>query len=118
MGSVIVDPRDQQFVLYEMRDVEDLCRTPLYADFSRDMFDMVLHEAEKFAPEVLFSALAEGDREGCRMENGNVYVPQCFRRCMRLYREGGWATMSVSAAAGGQGFPHVVTVAAAGFASA
>ena len=112
MGSVIVDARDQKFVLYEMLDVEALCREPLYADFSRETFDMALNEAEKFATEALFPALAEGDREGCRLENGNVFVPACYHRCMRLYREGGWGTMSVPAAAGGQGFPHAVSLAA------
>jgi hypothetical protein len=109
---MIVDPRDQKFVLYEMLNVEELCQKPLYADFSRDMFDMVLNEAEKFAAGVVFPCLVEGDREGCRLVDGSVIVPKCFHRGAALYREGGWATMSVDAAEGGQGFPHVVTAAA------
>ncbi len=112
MGSVIVDARDQRFVLFEMLDVEALCRESLDADFSRATFDMALNEAERIATEALFPALAEGDREGCRLENGNVFVPACYHRCMRLYREGGWGTMSVSSAAGVQGFPHAVSLAA------
>ncbi|MBU4121818.1 MAG: acyl-CoA dehydrogenase [Proteobacteria bacterium] len=112
MANLIVDPRDQRFVLYEMLNVEELCKAPLYADFSRDMFDMALNEAEKFATSAIFPALAEGDREGCRLEAGNVFVPKCYHRCMQIYREGGWGTMSVSPETGGQGFPHVVAVAA------
>jgi len=112
MANLIVDPRDQRFVLYEMLNVEELCKAPLYADFSRDMFDMALNEAEKFATSAIFPTLAEGDREGCRLEGGNVFVPKCFHRCMQIYREGGWGTMSVSPEAGGQGFPHVISVAA------
>ncbi|MBU2235062.1 MAG: acyl-CoA dehydrogenase, partial [Proteobacteria bacterium] len=112
MANLIVDPRDQRFVLYEMLNVEELCKAPLYADFSRDMFDMALNEAEKFATSAIFPALAEGDREGCRLEAGNVFVPKCFHRCMQIYREGGWGTMSVSPEAGGQGFPLVISVAA------
>ena len=112
MAGLIVDPRDQKFVLYEMLNVEELCKSPRYADFSRDMFDMALSEAEKFAAAVIFPCLAEGDREGCRLEGGNVRVPKCYHRPAELYREGGWATMSVEAEEGGQGFPHVVTAAA------
>ena len=75
MASLIIDPRDQKFVLYEMLNVEELCKSPLYADFSRDMFDMALNEAERFATSAVFPCLAEGDRQGCRLENGNVHVP-------------------------------------------
>ena len=112
MASLIVDPRDQKFVLYEMLNVEELCQKPLYADFSRDMFDMVLNEAERFGTEVIFPCLVQGDRQGCRLEGGSVRVPECYRKAAALYREGGWPTMNVEAAEGGQGFPHVVTAAA------
>jgi alkylation response protein AidB-like acyl-CoA dehydrogenase len=112
MASLIIDPRDQKFVLYEMLNIEALCKSPLYADFSRDMFDMALNEAEKFATAVVFPCLAEGDREGCRLEEGTVRVPKCYHHAAELYRGGGWATMSVEPEEGGQGFPHVVTAAA------
>ena len=108
MANLIVDPRDQKFVLYEMLGVEELCKSPLYADFSRDMFDMALAEAEKFATTAILPALAEGDREGCRLEAGSVHVPKSFHRCIQIYREGGWGAMNVAAADDGQGFPHVV----------
>ena len=112
MPNLIIDPRDQRFVLYEMLNVEELCKSPLYADFSRDLFDMTLNEAEKFAAGFVFPCLAEGDREGCRLENGNVHVPKCYHRCAQIYRGGGWTTMNVPAEDGGQGFPRVVAVAA------
>ena len=112
MPNLIIDPRDQRFVLYEMLNVEELCKLPLYADFSRDLFDMTLNEAEKFAAGFVFPCLAEGDREGCRLENGNVHVPKCYHRCAQIYRGGGWTTMNVPAEDGGQGFPRVVAVAA------
>lgn len=112
MSNLIVDPRDQKFVLYEMLQVEELFGSGRYADFSRDMVDMVLTEAEKMAVEVLLPALAEGDREGCRLENGRVHVPEVFHKVYKLYCDGGWITMSVSPEAGGQGFPLAVTAAA------
>ncbi len=112
MASLIVDVRDQKFVLYELLKIEDLCQTAKYADFSRETFDMVLAEGEKFGTEVIFPAMAEGDRVGCKLENGEVKVPSCFHRPYQLYKEGGWSTMSVSPEAGGQGFPLVISSAA------
>ncbi len=112
MAHLIIDPRDQKFVLYEMLHVEELFKAERYADFSEDMVDMVLREAERMAVEVLFPVLAEGDREGCKLDKGVVYVPEAFHRVYRLYCDGGWITMSVSPESGGQGFPHAVTAAA------
>ena len=112
MASLIVDARDQKFVLYELLKVQDLCQAARYAEFSRETFDMVLAEAEKFSTEALFPTMAEGDRVGCKLENGQVKVPACFHRPYKLYREGGWSTMSVSPEAGGQGFPLVMSIAA------
>lgn len=112
MASLILDGRDQRFVLQEVLNTEDLCRMTAWSDFSPDMFDMVLKEAQRLATEVIFPALVTGDREGCRLEGGQVFAPPSFRRCFDLYREGGWINMGVSPEAGGQGFPMVITMAA------
>lgn len=112
MASLILDERDQRFVLQEVLNTEDLCRMTAWSDFSPDMFDMVLKEAQRLATEVIFPALVTGDREGCRLEGGQVFTPPSFRRCFDLYREGGWINMGVSPEAGGQGFPLVITMAA------
>jgi len=112
MANLILDGRDQKFVLHELLHTEDLCRMPAWSDFSPDMFDMVLKEAERLAVEVIFPALVTGDREGCRLSGGQVFTPPSFRRCFDLYREGGWINMGVSPKSGGQGFPLVITMAA------
>lgn len=110
--NLILDGRDQKFVLQELLHTEDLCQMPAWSDFSPDMFDMVLKEAQRLAVEVIFPALVTGDREGCRLSDGQVFAPPSFRRCVELYRDGGWINMGVSQEAGGQGFPMVITMAA------
>ncbi len=110
--NLILDDRDQKFVLQELLHTEDLCRMPAWSDFSPDMFDMALKEAQRLAVEVIFPALVNGDREGCRLSGGQVFAPPSFRRCFDLYRDGGWINMGVSPEAGGQGFPMVITMAA------
>ena len=47
--KLLVDERDVKFVLYEQLRIEELCRKPLYGEFSREMFDMALEQAEIFA---------------------------------------------------------------------
>lgn len=44
MSSLIVDSRDQRFVLHEMLEVESICKGR-YEGFSRDTIDMILAEA-------------------------------------------------------------------------
>jgi len=104
----LVDERDVRFILYEQLRVEELCRYPLYADFSREMFDMAIDEAEKLAEKEFYPANKIGDREGCRFEEGRVAAPEAFRGPYQLYCEGGWLAMSDSPDVGGQGFPFVV----------
>lgn len=93
MANLILDERDQHFLLYEMLEVEKLCENPLYADFSKDIFDMILTEAQKFAVEEVFPTLVEGDKEGCRLEDGQVYVPKSFHRVYKLFCQGGWGAI-------------------------
>jgi len=108
MSSLILEKRDQQFVLHEMLEVNKLCENPKFEDFSGDIFDMVLTEAQKLAEKELLPATAEGDKEGCRLEDGQVYVPECFRRPWKLFGEGGWMAMCNSPEVGGQGLPTVI----------
>jgi alkylation response protein AidB-like acyl-CoA dehydrogenase len=111
MANLILDERDQHFLLYEMLEVERLCEHPLYADFSKDIFDMILTEAQKFAVEEVFPTLVEADREGCRLEDGQVYVPKVFHRVYKLFCEGGWGAMSFPPEMGGQGLPIIMRTA-------
>jgi alkylation response protein AidB-like acyl-CoA dehydrogenase len=112
MASLILDERDQQFVLYEMLGVERVCEQPKYADFSRETFNMILIEAQKIAEEEILPTLAQGDKEGCRLIDGAVHVPECFHRAYKLFCEGGWIGMSFSPEEGGQGIPESVKYAA------
>ncbi|MCF8083143.1 MAG: acyl-CoA dehydrogenase [Deltaproteobacteria bacterium] len=111
MANLILDERDQKFLLYEMFDVETLLEQPKFEAFSREMLDMILEEARKFAVNEIFPTLKSGDTEGCRLENGQVHVPKAFHRCYKLYCEGGWGAMSFLPESGGQGLPHIAAVA-------
>jgi alkylation response protein AidB-like acyl-CoA dehydrogenase len=106
--KLLVDERDVKFVLYEQLRIEELCRSPLYSEFSREMFDMALEQAEKLAEKEFYPANKKGDREGCRFEQGRVTVPESFHAAYQHYCEGGWLAMSDPPEVGGQGFPVVM----------
>ena len=106
--KLLVDERDLKFVLYEQLNVEDLCKYPRWEEYSKEMFDMALEQAEKLAEQEFYPTNKKGDQEGCRFENGLVKVPECFHQPYRLYCEGGWLAMADDPEVGGQGFPATV----------
>ena len=111
MANLLVDERDAKFVLYEQLNVEDLCQSEKFSEFSRDMFDMVLDAAQKLAEKEIAPTNADGDQKGVKLENGQVKVPESFHAAYQRYCEGGWASLPVSQEMGGQGFPNVIYVA-------
>ncbi len=107
--NLLVDERDAKFVLYEQLRIEELCKAPLYEDFSRETFDMVLDQAEKLALKDFYPANQPGDRQGCRFEAGRVLAPDSFHGAYQRYCEGGWLAMGDPPEVGGQGLPFVLT---------
>ncbi|MDD5711922.1 MAG: acyl-CoA dehydrogenase [Smithellaceae bacterium] len=112
MARLIIDERDQKFLLNDMFQVEKLCSYPRYADFSPDMFDMIINEAEKFSVEEVFPTYTLSDKHGAELKDGQVIAPEPFKRLYKLYCEGGWLGMNKSVDVGGQGLPSLVTAAA------
>ena len=108
MSNLLVNTRDQEFVLFEQLGIEKLFESEAFKDFSKDDLLMVLKEAEKFAVNVVAPTLAEGDKEGCTIKNGKVSVPKCFHEPWKKYIEAGWLAASESPDVGGQGLPRSV----------
>ncbi|HUH67277.1 MAG TPA: acyl-CoA dehydrogenase [Syntrophales bacterium] len=108
MGNLLVNARDQQFVLFEQLGIERLFSTEQYADFSKEIVLMMRNEAEKLAVNVLLPAYALGDREGCTFKDGKAYAPPSFHNVFNTYVGAGWLCSSESPEVGGQGLPLVV----------
>ncbi len=112
MPQIIADRRDIDFVLYEQLEVEELTSHPRFREFNRKMFDITISEARNLAIKEILPTFAAGDREGVRLEDGKVFVPECLRKPHKLFIEGGWISIKDDPEVGGQGFPHVVSRAA------
>jgi len=109
--NLLVDERDQIFILYEMLEIDNLRKFPVFEDHPG--FDMVLREAHKFSISEFLPTSAEADRVGCTWDpkTMTVKVPECFQSPYNNYREGGWLAMCDSPDVGGSGLPCVLGTA-------
>ena len=64
MSNTLVNTRDQRFILFEQLGIEALFTAEKYADYSQDLIDMMLNEAEKMAVDVILPTYDVGDKEG------------------------------------------------------
>lgn len=109
MSNLLVNTRDQRFVLNEQIGIEKLFAYPKYTDYSDDMVDMMLTECEKFAVEEIMPTYELADKEDHPVfKDGNAYAPKCFHEPYRKLREAGWFCPLFPAEYGGQGLPHVL----------
>jgi alkylation response protein AidB-like acyl-CoA dehydrogenase len=112
MAQVIADRRDIDFVLHEQFQVEGLSKHEIYADFNKKTVDLIISEARNLAIKEILPTQVLGDREGVRFENGNVMVPESFKRIWELYKEGEWMAMTEDLEWGGQAMPRTIALAA------
>jgi alkylation response protein AidB-like acyl-CoA dehydrogenase len=111
MSRLLIDDRDQKFVLFEQLEIEELSESTLYSEFDSETYNMVLNEAQKLAQNEMMPVNAEGDSEGCTLKDGKVSVPKSFHRLWQLWNEGEWRRIDIPREFGGQGMPVVVGMA-------
>ena len=106
----VAERRDLRFVLFEQLKVQD-STDPRYADYDREVYEMVLEEAAKLAEGTIAPLNGPGDRQGCRYEDGGVRTPDGYKKAYDLFCQGGWASTAVPPEFGGQGLPMTVSMA-------
>lgn len=105
MGNLLVNMRDQQFVLFEQLNLEKIFASEKYGDYTKEDIKMIIDEAEKMAVNEIFPTLKEGE-VGCELKDGQVHVPKCFHEPWKKFTEAGWISPMDSPDVGGQGLPH------------
>lgn len=111
--SLILDPKDLEFLLHEWLDVEALTDAPRFADHSADTFDDLLELAqtiatEKFAP---INRLLDLN-EPWMNDDGKAVLPEELNDAVDAYRDAGLTAATFDEELGGLQLPHVIGQAA------
>ncbi|MEA2013877.1 MAG: acyl-CoA dehydrogenase [Thermodesulfobacteriota bacterium] len=105
MGNTLVNMRDQRFILFEQLGIDNLFTAEKYADYSKEVVDMMLNEAEKMAVDVILPTYDVGDKEGAVFADGKVTTPEIFHTAIRKFNEAGWNCAPKDPEVGGQNVP-------------
>jgi hypothetical protein len=111
MSNLLVNERDQEFLLFEQLDIEKLFQTESFKDFTKEDVLMMMNEAKKMAVNEILPTYAQGDKEGCRFQDGKVEAPKCYHEPYRKYVEAGWLCPTQPPEVGGQGMPVLMATA-------
>jgi alkylation response protein AidB-like acyl-CoA dehydrogenase len=105
MYNLLIDQRDQKFILHEMLNIGQLCETDCFGHLTAETIDASLQAALELAVKESYPIMAEADREGCTLENGEVRVPRCYHRLKEHYDQAELASSYLPEALGGHGYP-------------
>ncbi len=105
--------RDMRFAIEALADLDTIAAMPAFAEaeVNGDLVEAVLEEAGKLARDVLSPLNVSGDRQGARLDDGQVSTPEGFPAAYRQYVDGGWNGLGAPAAFGGQGLPELLNTA-------
>ncbi|MBK6704749.1 MAG: acyl-CoA dehydrogenase C-terminal domain-containing protein [Caulobacteraceae bacterium] len=112
MPSYTAPLREYRFLLKDVLDLERYSNLPTFSDAPMDLIDSVLEEGAKFCEGVLAPLNKVGDEHGCRRaDDGSVTTPPGFKEAYKQLVDAGWPALSSDPNYGGQGMPHVVSLA-------
>ena len=106
------DLRELEFVLFEQFQLGNLLGREPYQDWGKEEVQLTLAEVHRFATEVTGPLNAVGDREGCRVEGGQVITPTGFKEAWQKVYETGFKSLIVPPEFGGQSAPRVLSAIA------
>ena len=89
-------------ILFSLEHVAGASRLP---DWDSDLAREILTQFGRLAEEVFAPLNETGDRQGCRLENGRVLMPDGFDAAYSLYAAQGWPALGAPEDFGGQGAP-------------
>jgi len=113
--SVLIHPRDLQFILFELLEVENLCQSDRYAHCDKAMFASILATAHRIALDQ-FEPLAKiCDETEPRMEAGRTILPAGVADALNAYIDAGLLNASVDLNAGGLQLPVSIAQACMAF---
>ena len=110
-AAYIAPLEDIRFALSCTAKLPHLMKFSAYHEFNDDVINAALDEAARFAQSELSPLNFSGDRQGCRLENDEVKLPEGFVQAYKHFVAQGWNAAPFPAEYGGQGLPFCVSAA-------
>ncbi|MFQ5993777.1 MAG: acyl-CoA dehydrogenase [Acidiferrobacterales bacterium] len=111
MTDYVPPVREMEFVLNELADLGGVAALPDYGQATPDLVNAILEEAGKLTAELLAPLNQPGDREGAKLVDGIVQMPDGWKAAYKQFIDGGWNGLALDAEYGGQGLPWLVATA-------
>ena len=102
------DRRNLDFILKEVFDSASLCKYPRFADYTPDMFDMLLDSADLIAEKYLRPIYVDSDRKAAELVDGVVHVHPGVEPYVKEMGESGMIGVTFDFEHGGQQLPSLV----------
>ncbi|MCZ2816784.1 acyl-CoA dehydrogenase [Modestobacter sp. VKM Ac-2984] len=110
-SSLVLSPRDLEFLLHEWLQVETLTKREPYAEHSRETFDAVLELAEQIATEQFAPHNRKADENEPHVVDGKVVLIPEVAAALRVFAEAGMNAAALPEELGGLQLPAVVNQA-------
>lgn len=94
--------KDIKFALFNVFHYDLHCQK-YCPSLDTELLEALIEENARFCETVLAPLDAPGDREGCRLVDGQVYTPSGFKAAYQQFCDAGWPSLARSAEYGGQG---------------
>jgi butyryl-CoA dehydrogenase len=114
MTSPIVNPRDLEFLLFEVLRAETLCSRQRFRNHDRESLSAALDLATRIADEVLWPNAPAPDVNEPALVDGRVQVPPEVHEGLAAIRDAGFVAAALDEARGGMQLPAVAAQACFG----
>jgi butyryl-CoA dehydrogenase len=112
MTALTLNPRDVDFLLYELLKVEELTERPPFTDHSRETFEAAIETARKIAEERFLPLYRETDLHEPRIVEGRVEMIPPVKEALDAAAEAGFIAAHKPFEQGGMQLPWTVAQAA------
>ena len=99
-----------KFVLFEMLEVQNLCKYDRYKDYDKESFELLLDSTKDYSDKVLFPVFKEVDENPARYEDGKIIVHPVVGKFMKDCGANGSIGSTFDYEHGGMQLPHSVAV--------
>lgn len=112
MAKQYMSMRNLRFLLHEVFKVEELTKSEVYQDHSKETFDMMLDAAKQISDTLLHPIYEEMDKNKPELGDNIIHVHPGVKNIMKEFGESGWIAAPEEYEYGGQKMPSVIYSAA------